>query len=82
MEGYSLVDAFAAVNRKEIVNRTKESSRQKTLNSLNSKQHLRTEGAGGDTGDDVHIPQGVLDMYLDMGLSKKEAYAHYKKLYK
>lgn len=79
--GYSFLDAYETVNRHEIKQKVSASTKQKTLNNINSKQHLKTEGDGAQDGNDVAIPQETMQMYLDMGYSKKQAQAHYKKLY-
>ena len=81
-KGISLVDAYTITNRKEILDFYKNVSKQKTLNNLNSKKHLKTEGDGASSDDGVHIPAETLSMYLEMGMSKEEATAHYRKLYK
>lgn len=81
-KGYSLLDAYMSVNRKQILEHMQKATKQQTLNNLNSKQHLGAElGNGGQSNDVVNIPQETLQMYLEQGMSKKEAIAHYKKLY-
>jgi hypothetical protein len=80
-KGISLVDAYTITNRKEILDFYKNVGKQKTLNNINSKKHLKTEGDGASSGEGVHIPAETLQMYLEMGMSKEEATAHYRKLY-
>ena len=66
----------------ELLTKETAATKQKTLNQIGSKQHLKTEGDGEGDIDTVNIPAETLQMYADMGMSKKEAVAHYKKLYK
>ena len=80
--GYSLADAYESTNRAELRSKQQAAAKQKTLNNINSKQHLNTEGDGSGDVNDVHIPEETMRMYIDMGMSKKQAQAHYKKLYK
>lgn len=81
-KGMSLVDAYTIVNRKEILDHVKSVGKQQTLNNINSKAHLsKTEGDGAKEGSDTQMSQDTLQIYMDMGMSKKEAFAHYKKLY-
>ena len=42
---------------------------------------MNTEGDGATTPDDLTIPKDTLDIYMDTGFSKKDAIAHYNKLY-
>jgi hypothetical protein len=79
--GYSLADAYESANRAEIRTKQQAAAKQKTLNDINSKSHLNTEGDGEGETNDVHIPAETLQMYLDMGMSKKDAMKHHKKLY-
>lgn len=79
--GESLLDAYTLVNRKQILDHMKAVSKQSTLNNINGKQHMKSEGDGAGQGDDVSIPEETLRMYQDMGMDKKQAMAHYKKLY-
>lgn len=82
-KGISLVDAFTIVKRKEILDFYKNAGKQKALNSINSKKHLKTEGDGASQDDGgVSIPPETLSMYIEMGMTKEEAVAHYRKLYK
>lgn len=81
-KGWDLTDAFIKVKRKDIIEHTKAVAKQQTLNNMNSKQHLKTEGDGASDNDNtVNIPSETLQMYIDMGMTKKEAVAHWKKLY-
>lgn len=79
--GYSLEDAFIIANKAAIMKRSKDAAKQKTLNNINGKSHLKTEGDGASEGGDINIPSETMQMYMDMGMSKKQAMAHYKKLY-
>lgn len=80
--GYSLADAYESANRTELRSKATAAAKQKTLNDINSKQHLNTEGDGEGETNDTHIPPETLQMYLDQGKTKKEAIAFHKKLYK
>ncbi len=57
-------------------------TKQKTINNINSKSHLKTEGDGGkgDIGD-IDINADTLQMYMDSGMTKAQAIAYHKKLY-
>lgn len=66
----------------ELLAKETAATKQKTLNQIGSKQHLSTEGDGEGDVDSVNVPAETLQMYMDMGMSKKDAVAHYKKLYK
>lgn len=79
--GASLYDAFKLVNDAEITKRRAAATKQQTLNTLNSKQHLKTEGDGADESVDVYVPEATLSMYMDMGMSRKDAMKYHKRLY-
>lgn len=79
--GYSLLDAYEAVNRAEIKRKATEAAKQKTLNNLSGKSHLKTEGDGSGDPSDSHIDADTLQMYLDQGMSKADAQKYHKKLY-
>lgn len=80
-KGYSLTDAYASANRAELRQKTTAAAKQKTLNNINSKQHLNTEGDGAGETNDIHVPDDTMQMYLDMGMDKKAAMKYHKKLY-
>lgn len=80
-KGYSLADAYESANRAELRSKSIAAAKQKTLNGINSKQHLATEGDGEGETNDVHIPPDTLQMYLDSGMNKKDAMKYHKKLY-
>jgi hypothetical protein len=80
-KGYTLTDAYASANRAELRQKTTAAAKQKTLNNINSKQHLNTEGDGAGETNDIHIPEDTMQMYLDMGMDKKAAMKYHKKLY-
>lgn len=77
----SLSDCFYLEQRKQIAAKKVEATKQSTLNNLAGKAHLKVEGDGAADANDVNVPSETLSMYMDMGMSKKEAVAHYKKLY-
>jgi hypothetical protein len=79
--GLSLAECFYLEQRKQIAVKKVEATKQSTLNNLAGKQHLKTEGDGATDANDVSIPSETLQMYMDMGKTKKEAMAHYKKIY-
>lgn len=81
-KGYSLVDAFYVTQKGKIMEQQTAKAKQSTLNNINSKQHLKTEGDGAKDGTDVVIPKEVMATFKDMGFSKKEAQQYYKKYYK
>lgn len=81
-KGYSLLDAHESINRQEIKKKTASAAKQKTLNEINSKSHLKVEGGDGAVeGGDLSIPSDTLQMYMDQGMTKKQATAFHKKLY-
>jgi len=81
-ESLPLKAAWIQANVDKITAQTKKSTKQKTLNSIDGKRHLKTEGDGasGNLGD-VNIPESTLQYYMDNGYTKKQAMEHYKKLY-
>lgn len=80
-QGYSLVDAYTVVNRKQLINGVQEKAKQKALNNIKSKSHLKTEGDGAGDTEDINIPKETLQTFIDMGMTKKEAQKYYKKFY-
>lgn len=80
-KGYSMVDAFYVTQRGKIMENQAAKTKQSTLNKINSKQHLKTEGAGESEGEDINIPKEVMDMYKEMGFDKKQAQAYHKRIY-
>ena len=80
-KGYDMLDAFESVNRELIRSKTTEATKQKTLNNISSKKHLRTESDGAGDSTATVVPEDVLQIYKDMGMDKKEAIAFHKKLY-
>lgn len=80
-KGIPLVKAFAAVNAETIIEKNQEIGKQKALNNINSKQHLKAEGDGTNPSDSIQMNSDTLQMYLDQGMTKAQAFAHYKKIY-
>lgn len=79
--GLSLSDCFYLEQRKQIAAKKVEATKQSTLNNIAGKQHLKVEGDGATDANDISVPSETLSMYMEMGMSKKEATAHYKKIY-
>lgn len=79
--GLSLSECFYLEQRKQIAAKKVEATKQRTLNNLAGKQHLNTQGDGAADANDISVPAETLAMYMDMGMDKKQATAHYKKLY-
>ena len=81
--GYTLYDAWFLSNRTKITEQTQKAAAQKTLNNLNSKSHLKTEGdgAGDSNASAIPLPADTLQMYMDSGMTEKQARAFHKKLY-
>jgi hypothetical protein len=81
--GYTLYDAWFLSNRTKITEQTQKAAAQKTLNNLNSKSHLKTEGdgAGDSNASAIPLPPDTLQMYMDSGMTEKQARAFHKKLY-
>lgn len=81
--GLTLTEVFRAKNHDAIISKTAAASKQRTLNNINSKKHLSTEGDGGaeNSADDVTIDSETMDYYKGMGMTKAQATKHHKKLY-
>lgn len=86
--GLSLTDAYELVNKKVIRDHLQASSKQKTLNQVNSKSHLRSNGGeGADDVDLTSIPSETMATYRQMfskelrsGKMKESDFVkHYKK---
>jgi len=78
----TLIKAFKAENFDLITSKVRASEKQRTLNALNSKKHLSTEGDGGsEQSDDVNIDSETMEYYKGMGMTKAQATKHHKKLY-
>jgi hypothetical protein len=82
-KGYSLYDAWYMSNRTKILEQTQKAATQKTLNNLNSKSHLKTEGdgAGDSSSSSTPLSRETLQMYIDSGMTEKQARVFHKKLY-
>jgi len=82
-KGYSFEDAWIASNHKNILEQKEKAAAQKTLNNLDSKKHLKTEGDGGkdNTASSIPLSADTLAMYTDSGMTEKQARAFHKKLY-
>jgi hypothetical protein len=82
-KGYSFADAWIASNHKNILEQKEKAAAQKTLNNLDSKKHLKTEGDGGADSNASSFPLSgdTLAMYMDSGMTEKQARAFHKKLY-
>jgi len=64
--GLSLTDAFTLVNRKDILAKQQAAVKQANLNNLNSKNHMKPNGATGGTMDLTQIPDDVMSSYRKM----------------
>lgn len=82
-KGYSFEDAWYTTNRSKIVEQREKAAAQKTLNNLDSKKHLKTEGdgAGDSNASTLPLSADTLAMYMDSGMTEKQARAFHKKLY-
>ena len=71
------------IGQEKSVEIIKKAAAQKTLNNLNSKSHLKTEGdgAGDSNASTIPLPAETLAMYMDSGMTEKQARAFHKKLY-
>lgn len=80
-KGYSLLDAYEKVNRKEVREYWSKGAKQKVMNDIKGKSHIKADKANGDEVDSTQIPSDVLEMYKSMMPKKsmKEYIAHYKK---
>ena len=80
--GYSLLDAYESTNRQALKQKTVAAVKQKTVNDLNSKKHLKTEGDGAtEAASTTTLDPETLGMYMDSGMTEKQARAFHKKLY-
>lgn len=76
--GVTLLEAFELANKDKIL----EAAAQRARNQQTNRKHLKAEGDGYSEGADINMPPETLQMYLDMGFTKKQAYEHFRKLYK
>lgn len=80
--GYTLRDAYESSNRQAIMQKAAAAAKQKTVNELNSKKHLKTEGDGAtEAAASTALAPETLEMYMDSGMTEKQARAFHKKLY-
>lgn len=79
--GYSLLDAYEKVHRKEVREYWSKGAKQKVMNDIKGKSHIKADRNNGDEVDSTQIPDDVLEMYKAMMPKKsmKEYIAHYKK---
>lgn len=77
--GYSMLDAYESVNRKEIMSKQSEAAKQAALNNIQNKGHVRGNGQGTEI-DTTSIPDDVLEMYkrFNPGKTMDEYKKHYK----
>lgn len=81
--GYSLLDAYETADKQAITQKKVEAAKQKTLNDLNSKKHLKTEGDGGtESASTTVLTPETLEMYMESGMTEKQARAFHKMLYR
>lgn len=83
-KGYTLQDAWLTTYNSTIKERATKAAQQKTLNNLDSKRHLKTEGDGaGESASASATPlhPDTLAMYMANGMSEKQARAFHKKIY-
>lgn len=76
--GYSILDAYRLANYDTLTQRAAEASRKAAINSVQSKQHLKsTESRGGGA---IPVPDSVLEEYrvLNPGATKEEIQKHYQ----
>ena len=80
-KGYTLLDAYEKVNRKEIREYWSKGAKQKVMNDIKGKSHIKNDKANGDEVDTTQIPAETLEMYKAMNPKKttKEIIAHFKK---
>ncbi|MGE5403784.1 MAG: hypothetical protein ACM3PP_02485 [Candidatus Saccharibacteria bacterium] len=82
-KGYTFEDAWYIANKSTLMDRKEKAAAQKTLNNLDSKKHLKTEGDGAGDSNTSSIPLSpdTLAMYMDSGMTEKQARAFHHKLY-
>jgi uncharacterized protein (UPF0335 family) len=69
----SLVEAYAAVNRKELIGSAKVSGEKDALTKIGSKDHLTSEkSGGGDLVPDVEIPPEKMRIWTMLGYNIKQ----------
>lgn len=78
--GYTLLDAYKIVNMDRIMSNQKKAVKQKTLNQVASKSHMKTTGQNG-AGYDISVPPDIMAAYREMmpKATTKEIQAHYKR---
>lgn len=79
VSGITLKQAYAALNYDSIASKQAEAAKQATLNSIQSKEHVRGNGAGSEI-DTTTIPDETLEYYkkFNPGKTLDEYKAHYK----
>lgn len=80
--GLTLAESFTLINRKEIATKQQAAIKQAALNNMNSKNHLRPNGADGSSAADLtQIDPNVLATYKKLVPGKTDQFYidHYKK---
>lgn len=67
-KGYSIADAYASVNRNEILQKRTAAASQRTMNNINGKSHIKPDGGGIDL-DNIKIDEEEFENAK--GLNKK-----------
>lgn len=82
--GHSFVDAYKYANIDKATQNAADKSRQAALNSMNSKNHLKTTPSGAVGGATVSVPNDIKQMYrlLNPEATDAEISAHYAKTLK
>lgn len=79
-KGYDLVDAYKLVYFDKVKNKEVESTKQKVLNNLESKEHLKT--VSGGAAKEIHVPADIMAMYKKNipSMSEADIRKHYAKM--
>jgi hypothetical protein len=86
--GLTLTEAFELVNKKQIREHLQASSKQSTLNKINSKNHVRSNGGDGAADLDLtSVPNETMQAYRQMfakelrtgKMTEADFVKHYKK---
>lgn len=77
-KGYDLVDAFEKANRDILRQKMTGAIKQATLNSLNSKSHLKPDAGSVEFGDNI-ISNEELEIAKKLGISEEQFRKNYGK---
>lgn len=79
-KGIDLKDAYFLVNRDKILEEKMAAAKQRALNNVNNKKHIKPNGGTADSEPVIDIPPETYRMYKELlGWSDKKIREHYRK---